>query len=197
MNKPKIKKVLNRKIYFGSKKRTALTFLIAIPVLVGAASLSYQYYLFLNPAVVYSHRLQKMTDTVSKTVKLPADETPIVATVTDQNILPKQRFFSYAKNGDKILMYKKHKLAILYRPSLGVVVTEATLDFKNTSPTASVQKGLPAGRQVAGAATSRSSTQVTLAPSTALSPTVAPAKVQSSGSTAYHPQGKILVVPQQ
>src|SRR5579862_9394220 len=114
---------------FGSRKRTLISLILFIPLLVFGASVAYQVYLQQNPAVVYAHKLQAMTQQVSKTIALPKDETPVVATITDSSILPKENFFSYAVNGDKILMYKKHKLAVLYRPSTQKVVTEAILDF--------------------------------------------------------------------
>jgi hypothetical protein len=163
---------------FGTKKRTGITFLIMIPTVVGAAGFGYQYYLQLNPAIAYQHNLNKMTQQVGKTVALPSDEQPTVATVTDKNILPKEAFFASAQNGDKIFMYKKHKLAVLYRPSLGVVITKATLLFQDSTPTPA-----PKDTAVAGASSSANPDQAT-------------AVVTVGPTVPYHPQGKILVLPQ-
>jgi hypothetical protein len=185
-----VKRINWGKTLFGSIKRTAVTLILVIPVFVFAASFGYKYYLQQNPAVVYAHKLQTMTDKVGKSVTLPKDETPVVATVTDTNLLPKEIFFSHAKNGDKILMYKKHKLAVLFRPSLGVVVTQAVLDFRDVKPTPSTSSGSSA---VAGASTSASSAPV---PTVSPTPDTAPAD-QSSRPNAYQPQGKVLVVPRQ
>src|SRR6266404_4516143 len=101
-----IKKVFVLPTYFGSKKRTVATLLVTIPVFVYAASMGYQYYLAQNPAIIYAQKLQTLKEQVSKSVTLPTDETPTVATVSDKNILPKEAFFQAAQNGDKILMYK-------------------------------------------------------------------------------------------
>jgi hypothetical protein len=189
------KKINWGKTFFGSGKRTVISLILFIPLLIFVASFGYQMYLQQNPAVIYAHKLQTMTDQVNKSIALPKDEAPVVATVTDKNLLPKETFFSYAKDGDKILMYKKHKMAILYRPSLGVVITEAKLDFRNATSTS---KG---GGAVAGASTSANTAQsipVTMVPVTAVPPTAAPAPSgDSSRTTTYHPQGKVLVMPQQ
>jgi hypothetical protein len=175
------------KTLFGSFKRTAITLALFIPFLIFVASLAYQVYFQQNPAVVYAHKLQTMTKQVNKTIPLPSNESPVVATVTDKSILPKEAFFSYAQNGDKILMYKKNKLAVLFRPSTGQVVTKAVLNFTDVTPTPAPQQA------VAGAAIAPPPTVATQ-----VSPTPAKTPDQKSyGTTPYHPQGKILVLPQQ
>lgn len=180
-----------RKTLFGSKKRTGISLLIIIPVLVGIAGFGYQYYLQLNPAVVYQHKLQAMTDQVSKSVALPKDETPVVATVTDKNLLPKEKFFSYAKDGDKIIMYKKHQLAVLYRPSVGAVITQAKLEFRDVTPTPANPATAVAGASTSVSVTPATTVVPTVSPTVPAAPTTAP-----SGTGTYHPQGKVLVQPQ-
>src|SRR5438477_9407585 len=124
-----IKKVFVLPTYFGSRKSTAATLLVTIPVFVYAASVGYQTYLQQNPFIVYQHKLQTMTQQVSKSITLPKDEIPELATITDRNLLPREPFFALAQNGDKVMMYKKHKLAVLFRPTTGQVITQAKLDF--------------------------------------------------------------------
>ena len=176
---------------FGSFKRTAITLALFIPLLVLGVSFAYRQYLENTPAIIYAHKLQSMTQQVNKVVPLPKDEQPLVATVTDVTILPKEKFFSYAANGDKILMYRKHKLAVLYRPSMKEVVTEAELTFSDVMPTP--LPDLTPRQAVAGAATTPSPT-----PLPQVSPTPDPTpEVTPSGITPYHPQGKILVQPQE
>ena len=180
------KRINWRKTLFGSFKRTAISLVLFIPVLVFAASIGYQYYIQQMPAIIYQHKLQTMTDNVKKSMSLPTDEQPVVATVTDKNLLPKEKFFSFAQDGDKILMYKKHKLAILYRPASATVVTQATLDFTDVSPT-------PVAA-VAGASTSASTSTVQVVGVTIVpvaTPITTPEPTQ-----VYHPQGKVLVQPQ-
>lgn len=174
------KRINWRLTFFGSFKRTLIVLLIFIPAVTFGVSLGYQYFLSQNPGAFYAHKVETLTQVVSKSLDLPKDETPVTATVTDTKILPKEKFFSYAQNGDNILMYKKHKLAILYRPSTGKVITEATLVFQDITPT-------PVKPQtaVAGASTSA-----------ILTPTAAQ-QAAASTPVPYHPQGKVLVVPQQ
>lgn len=64
---------------------------------------------------------------IGKVVDLPADETPVVATVLDIEKLKGQAFFAKAVNGDKVLIYSKSKKAILYRPSTKKVLEMAPL----------------------------------------------------------------------
>lgn len=170
-----IKKFLP-KVLVRNKKRTIVSSTLFAIVIVGAGAFGYyQYLLSQNPAFIYAKKLKSMTDIVSQQMSLPTDEQPVVATVTDISKLPKEAFFKNAQNGDKILMYKKDKEAILYRPSTGQVITYAALDFKNVLPSPTQA---PA---VAGASTSA----VFVQPN------------QTTPAPSYVPQGKILIQPQQ
>ena len=182
---PKAKKTFQIKLHLPTitiphhvTKKGALIASMAVVVLAGAGVLGFFAYEYQqNPEVIYAKKVQSMTEKVSKYVPLPKDEQPVTATVTDVKSLPHEAFFKDAQNGDKILLYKKHKLAVLFRPSTGQTITYATLDFKNVIPTVALQQ--PA---VAGAATSAAVIQNSITPG----PTV-----------PYHPQGKILVAPPQ
>ncbi|MGH7204365.1 MAG: hypothetical protein ACREHC_08015 [Candidatus Levyibacteriota bacterium] len=84
---------------------------------------------------------QKKADliaSVSAQIKLPTDEDPILATVSDKNQLQNQDFFKQAQDGDKILMYPKNKKAFLYRPSINQVIAQAPLIYQDSSSDASV-----------------------------------------------------------
>lgn len=59
---------------------------------------------------------------VGKHINIPEDEIPTIATVSDVKKLADQPFFSSAKNGDKVLVYKKNKKAILYRPETDKII---------------------------------------------------------------------------
>ena len=191
-----VRRLFPRKL-FRSKKRTAFTIGITVLLItLGAAFAGYEYILQNNPSIVYSRKINTMTSQVSKYVPVPQDEQPVVATVTDTAKLPHETFFSYAKNGDKILMYKKNKKAILFRPSTGQVITEATLDFRNAAPSN------PNQTAVAGASTSasfgttqdKSSVQGTSAQPTG---SISPAPTNAVTDKTFHPDGKILIAPQQ
>ncbi|MGI8419720.1 MAG: hypothetical protein ACR2LN_03685 [Candidatus Levyibacteriota bacterium] len=79
-----------------------------------------------------------LINSVSKQIKLPTDEDPILATVSDKNQLQNQEFFKQAQDGDKILMYPKNKKAFLYRPASNQVIAEAPLIYQDSPPDASV-----------------------------------------------------------
>ncbi len=54
---------------------------------------------------------------VNRSITLPKDEKPSIATIADVDKLAGQAFFQNAKKGDKILMFSNAKKVILYRPS--------------------------------------------------------------------------------
>lgn len=165
---------------FPNKRQGIITVFVLMMVIVGGAYGYYQYQLSQNPAVIYARKLKSMTDIVGQQVKLPNNEQPVVATVTDVTKLPKEAFFKNAQDGDKILLYKKDKEAILYRPATGKVITYATLDFENQTSTSAAE--------VAGASTSAA--QTTSASATIIGVTPGP-------TAPFVPQGKILIQPQQ
>ncbi len=82
---------------------------------------------------------KQVTDVITKVRKLiilPADETPTVATVKNADKLKGQSFFVSAKEGDKVVVYSREKLAILYRPSVNQIVTVQSVSVSpNTAPT--------------------------------------------------------------
>lgn len=70
---------------------------------------------------------QQVIAEVGKTVDLPKDEIPTVATVSDPSKLKDQPFFAEAQLGDKVLIYAQAKRAILYRPSTHKIIGIAPL----------------------------------------------------------------------
>lgn len=59
--------------------------------------------------------------TVGQHYLLPSDEEPAIATVTDKSKL-NSSFRDKAQNDDRVLIYQKNQIAILYRPSINKVV---------------------------------------------------------------------------
>lgn len=106
--------------------------------------------IFLNTGVVlgvYYYNQYQTTDTIRKNLNtpvdketvdllskvgklmlLPKDEVPTIATVTDVSKLQTQAFFKHATNGDKVLIYVKEKKAILYSPTLNLIVDVAPVN---------------------------------------------------------------------
>jgi len=80
-----------------------------------------------NPDVALQKETKALTDRIGRFMELPADEQPTLATVTDNEKLKGQTFFTHAQNGDKLLVYPKAKKAILYRPSTKKVIEVSNL----------------------------------------------------------------------
>lgn len=85
-----------------------------------------------NPQETAAAQTQETIDAVGKLMVLPTDETPTVATVTDVEKLKTQPFFAKAKNGDKVLIYTKNRLAILYDPAANKIVAVGTVNLGNS-----------------------------------------------------------------
>ena len=75
-----------------------------------------------NPSAKSSTEAGKLVAKLSKTVALPANATPTLATVKDASKLKNQAFFVNAQNGDKVLIYQDYSRALLYRPSTGKII---------------------------------------------------------------------------
>lgn len=77
-------------------------------------------------AVVNNASQQKMTASVREAVAsmfaVPTDEDAILMTVTDSTQAPDNEFFTQIQDGDKLLVYVKNKLTIVYRPSADRIV---------------------------------------------------------------------------
>ncbi len=59
---------------------------------------------------------------VSRHYTLPIEEEPALLTVLDANKLSSVYLKTYAKTGDKILIYKNYQRTIIYRPSIDRII---------------------------------------------------------------------------
>lgn len=71
--------------------------------------------------------VKKIVAEVAKVARLPQNETPSIATITDVSKLKDQPFFKDAKNGDILLVFNNSGKAILYDPKEKKVVDVTTL----------------------------------------------------------------------
>jgi hypothetical protein len=74
--------------------------------------------------------LKQVETRIGRHYLLPADETPALVTVTDSEKLT-SRFLKNARNGDKILVYQNHQVAIIYRPSIDRIVAVGPVIIDN------------------------------------------------------------------
>lgn len=79
---------------------------------------------------------------IGKLIILP-NGNPDIATVADVNQLSNQTIFRNAKNGDKILIYKDAKRAIVYRPSENIIVEVGSIILDSATPSASIDSDEP------------------------------------------------------
>jgi Na+-translocating ferredoxin:NAD+ oxidoreductase RnfG subunit len=82
-----------------------------------------------NPSTAGKTEIQQIINQISKSVALPNNETPTLATVNDVGKLKNQNFFKNAQNGDKVLIYSKSGQAVLYRPSTKQVIEYAPINL--------------------------------------------------------------------
>lgn len=66
-----------------------------------------------SPEDLAKKEIKDLVEKIGKLVILPADEEPVLATVTDKEKLKDQPLFAKAENGDKILIYAKAQKAYI------------------------------------------------------------------------------------
>ncbi len=90
-----------------------------------------------NPTEASKKEVKEVVDRLSKIMVIPTNEDPTVATVLDKEKLKDQPFFANAEKGDKVVIFSKAQLAILYRPSTNKIVQVAPINLGGTpAPTA-------------------------------------------------------------
>jgi hypothetical protein len=92
-----------------------------------------------NAPEVAKAEIDLLVDEISTIMLLPEDETPSLLTVTDLERLRDQKFYENAKNGDKVLVYRFARKAILYRPSERRIIEVGTVNVQETGDTAGVE----------------------------------------------------------
>ncbi len=121
--------------------------IVLILILLGLSVYFYLQYqhsqdLLKNPANSSQSEVNNLVAKVGKHYDLPKNDSVTVATVSDMSKLAGQAFFSKAQNGDKVLIYPKTSIAILYRPStdkiinVGPVNTQSQPAESSPSPSA-------------------------------------------------------------
>lgn len=98
---------------------------------------------------------------VSRLIELP-NESPTLATVSDVDKLKDQDFFRRAQNGDKVLIFKDAKKAILYRPFTNKIIEVGPIQVD--TPEQKVAGVATASAQVASPSPVSVSPTVTITP---------------------------------
>ncbi len=71
---------------------------------------------------------------LSAFIVLPENDTPILAVVSDPKALAGETFFAHAEVGDRVLIYKQSRKAILYRPSIKKIIEMESIPADALSP---------------------------------------------------------------
>jgi hypothetical protein len=142
-------------LLFANKKRIALT----IGVVIILALLTYAYLNYIQAQKAEQQTAQKdaaaieaeakdLVAKVSQLIDLP-NETPTVATVTDKSKLAGQPFFAKSENGDKVLIFKDAKKAVLYRPSTNKVIDIGPVNLTNDTTQIATSSAQPTATPIA------------------------------------------------
>jgi len=82
-----------------------------------------------GPSIIKKEE-KALVNEISKTLTLPSDEDPTVATVTEPEKLNDQSFFRDAQKDDRVIIYQKSKKVILYRPSEKRVIEVGVVNIR-------------------------------------------------------------------
>lgn len=116
--------------------------LLLVVSIVAVVVMYFQYRNLKNdPNAEKNAETKQLVAQVGKFYDLPTDETPTVATVSDKSKVVDQPFFAKAENGDKILIYRKNKLVILFRPSQNKIINSGPVDLDAATGSASDATG--------------------------------------------------------
>ena len=84
---------------------------------------------------------ERVIKKVEKLYLAPTNDVPTVAEIKDKKSLTDQEFYKDAENGDFLLVYNKHKIAILYRESINKLVKVAPVIPTDTDSTNQAEEG--------------------------------------------------------
>lgn len=101
-----------------------LIFLILAAVLIAVVT---TWKITSHPVSSSQKDLNKVKSQVGKLILLPTDEQPTLATVTDRAKLKDKFLAAKSETGDRVLIYTKNKLVIIYRPNINKIVAVGLL----------------------------------------------------------------------
>lgn len=116
----------------------AILFLVKVLIVFGGIAFLTVSYVRRNPEpfglmkgpALMKNEEKELVAEISKSLTLPEDEEPTVATVTDPEKLTDQFFFKDVEKGDRLLIYQNARKVILYRPSEKRVVEVGVVSVK-------------------------------------------------------------------
>lgn len=124
------------------KNKLAIILLAVVALLaVGTSIFLFSQYqksqaLLNNPVAAGQLEAKDLIKKISRLMVLPEKEEPTVATVSDYKKLKDQPFFKNAHNGDKVLIYTKAAIAVLYDPKLDKILAVMPVTIGSNSQVA-------------------------------------------------------------
>lgn len=127
-----------------NKSIIAILIVIVILALAGAGFMYYQYQktaselkkvktqTAASSSTPKEDEVKKIVAEVAKLARLPENEIPSIATITDVSKLKDQPFFKDAKNGDILLVFNTSGKAVLYDPKEKKIVDVTTLSTSSS-----------------------------------------------------------------
>lgn len=132
-----------------SKRFVLIGFLIALLLVAGGGGGFFVYSNYLSKpdpnTPLTAQQSQKLIEQVGKLIELPTNEEPILATVSDTSRLPSEPFYQNAQNGDRVLVFKNSKMAILFRPSANKIIRVGTVQIIESENAEATSSGAVAG----------------------------------------------------
>lgn len=131
------------------KNRLAIILLTVVALFaVGTSIFLYTQYqksqaLLNNPVAAGQLEAKELIKKISRLMVLPEKEEPTVATVSDYKKLKDQPFFKNAHNGDKVLIYTKAAIAVLYDPKLDKILAVMPVTLGSNSQVAGSSSEAP------------------------------------------------------
>lgn len=114
-----------------------ISFVVGLLLVIGLSVTTTMLYRELNalkhPEASQEKELAKIIAEIGKTVYLPTDELPTLATVSDPEKLKDQPFFARAEVGDKVLVYPSSRKAILWRPSTKKIIEISGINISDSA----------------------------------------------------------------
>lgn len=95
--------------------------LALLAIAMGGSAFFVQQWLFVAPDS--DRQRAAILSAIERHMIVPADDTPVVATVTDADLLRAQQpFFANAQNGDQLVLFPNAAQAVLYSPQRDIIV---------------------------------------------------------------------------
>ncbi len=100
-------------------RQAGITLILVLVVALGGGL---AWHLFHHGPTTKAQQLNAVLSRVGKLMILPSNESPTLATITDKSKLTDKFLSAKSNNNDRVLIYPKNHMVIIYRPSINKIV---------------------------------------------------------------------------